>query len=149
MASTRTLYDNCTIPTSSNANNSILQYSMDPNKYYNCNQCSNDFGLLGGNDVSVTNDNMVDLESRFRGLGKAINRCMENQSLTDCIGCNGDPKSGPGFACKLNNCSVKPNMTYLKSCKIIDYGTKPHLQPSQVNMPKCPVSLQITHPAPS
>lgn len=147
MASTRTLYDNCTTPTQIKTNNSLLQYAMDPNKHYNCNQCSNEFGLVAGNDVSIVQNNMVDLESQFRGLNTHLGKCAENQPSLDCIGCNGQ-HSGPGYPCGSSKCAIQPSMTYLKSCKIIDYGTKPVLQPSQVNMPKCPVQPRITQPTP-
>lgn len=113
-ALTRPIYDKDAIPCQNKRNTSIMEYAFNPDKYYNCNQCSNEFGLFAGNDVSIVNKNMVDLESQFKGLTPTSN----NKNLFN-----------------------KSNTVHLNTCKIIDYGNKVNFEKPKMNpFPTCAVN---------
>jgi hypothetical protein len=74
---------------------SIYGYTMDANKYFNYNQARVPFGILGGNQVSLTRSNMVNQESRLLGLDS-------NNVKYSCLGCH---LLDSGIPCK-SNCTV-------------------------------------------
>ena len=52
---------------------------MDRMKYENCNKCRNEFGLLGGANVSHIKGNLVDLENDLRGQTRPNTRCPDKK----------------------------------------------------------------------
>jgi hypothetical protein len=109
----RTKYDNCTVGKWASENSGITQRLMDPVKYNHPNPKFFEFGLLGGNTVSVQATNMVDLESELSGRSYYASKCpqmkwMDGQSIEcpsnnpDSFPIGIDAKSGRGCAIGLN-----------------------------------------------
>ena len=104
MSFTRNLYDNCAYKTFLSGNKSTENYTLYPGKYYNDNQCRVQKGLVGGNNVSLSMTNLVDLESDLKG---------QSHKLSDCPSCKYNPRKN-----KFNNSRFE----HLPSCNIIDYN---------------------------
>jgi len=66
MSFNRPIYDPCAYDKRLDESTSVLSWQLDPSRYYNCNQCRIEFGLVGGNNVSLHKGNLVDLESELR-----------------------------------------------------------------------------------
>lgn len=75
MSFNRTIYDNCAYNKQLNENMDILRYNLDPNKFYNADQKRIDFGVVGGNNISQSPNNLVDLESDLRNQTRLYSRC--------------------------------------------------------------------------
>jgi len=81
MSFNRLIYDKCAYQQS-------LKESMRPGVYQtyfgkhdNKNNCRIDFGLIGGNNVSVYRGNIVDLESDLRGQTKQASLCSNKKFM--------------------------------------------------------------------
>lgn len=75
MSFTRLQYDTCTYKQELGDNVSMLSYLMDPIKYNHCTQCRSELGLVGGNNVSQSKGNLVDLENDLFGINRGQSRC--------------------------------------------------------------------------
>lgn len=53
-----------------------LSYHLDPIKYYRCDACRPELGIVGGNDVSIVSD-MVELENELYGINRPLTNCPE------------------------------------------------------------------------
>ena len=67
MSFNRLIYDNCSYTKNLEESMNVGKYQLYNGKYDNKNKCRIDFGILGGNDVSMYSGNLVDLESDLRG----------------------------------------------------------------------------------
>lgn len=117
MSFTRVIYDDCAYGTRLNENQNVLHYNLDTNKFYNCNQSRIDFGLLGGNQISQTTENLVDLESDLRNQTRLYSRCPTRKyrptcDVAQCSNYNGYPCGDP---------KCQPNMIHMKENTLIDY----------------------------
>lgn len=104
MSFTRNIYDSCAYKTFLSENKSAGNYMLYPGKYYNNSQCRIKQGLVGGNNVSLSVTNLVDLESDLRG---------QTRKLSDCPPSKYNPKTN-----KYNNSKFE----HLPTCNIIDYN---------------------------
>lgn len=52
-----------------------LSYHLDPVKYYRCDACRNELGLVGGNNVSQIQGNLVDLENDLLRINRPLTHC--------------------------------------------------------------------------
>ena len=75
MSSNRLIYDECAYKKSLEESISPLKYMMYPGKYDNDSKCRIEFGLVGGNGVSLFCGNLVDLESDLRGQTRLNSNC--------------------------------------------------------------------------
>lgn len=75
MSFNRTIYDDCAYSTELNEQRNMLHYNLNPNKFYNQDQKRINFGLLGGNNVSQSPENLIDLESDLRNQTRLYSRC--------------------------------------------------------------------------
>lgn len=134
MSFTRPIYDPCAYSKDLDESTSVLNYVLDPNKHYNCNECRIEFGLVAGNNVSRYEGNMVDLESDLRNQNRLYSRCPSKKYLPKCKkGC----KSTTGLPCGDRSCK-KDNMYHLPSCQIIQYKPRIDNTGYEINYPKCP-----------
>jgi len=122
MAFTRQLYGNCATKKYVEESTGVLAYLMDPNKYYNCNPCRIDFGVVGGNNVSLYEGNMVDLESDMRGLTRPLTQCPAGYYLPGTI-----VQGHDNYRCKDGEClqdGRRERLHHLPTCKLIGYGPR-------------------------
>jgi len=75
MSSNRLSYDNCAYQKSLQQSTGPLEYAMYTGKYENCAKCRIEFGVVGGNGVSLFSGNLVDLESDLRGQTRMASLC--------------------------------------------------------------------------
>jgi hypothetical protein len=112
-----------------------INYTLDPNKFYNCNECRPDLGLMGGNNVSITQNNMVDLESDLFGITRQNSKCPERKYLPHCHKC--DEISGiPCEGCR------GEQLSHLPECNIIQYAPRIDHVGYNVAYPPC----NVQHP---
>ena len=75
MSSNRLKYDKCAYEKSLQQSTSQIDYLLYNGKYENCAKCRIEFGLVGGNGVSLFSGNLVDLESDLRGQTRIASQC--------------------------------------------------------------------------
>lgn len=75
MSWTRQHDDTCNIHIQDRNNVSALGYVLDPVKFYSCRPCRPSVGVVGGNEVSITKGNLVDLESQLYGIAHPRKKC--------------------------------------------------------------------------
>lgn len=141
MAFTRQLYDSCATKKRTEEGTGVLSYLMDPNKFYNCNPCRIELGTVGGNNVSLYEGNIVDLESDLRGQTRVASHCPSNQYLPGTIVQGSDmnncaPGDNGGLPCG-NAKSRKDKLVHLPSCQIVQYKPRPESVGYEINYPPC------------
>lgn len=126
----RRIYDVSEARVDLNQRTGILNHVMDLNRHYNCSECRIPFGVTGGNDVSRTASNPVDVESDLMGLTRLYSKVPSKQYLPKCMpGAEGMPE----YACK----SANSNLNHLSECSMISY--KPHVTKVKFTPPElCP-----------
>lgn len=130
MSFTRQMYGSCATKKHYEESTGILEHQMDPNRYYNCNPCRIEVGVVGGNNVSLYGGNLVDLESEFRGLTRINTYCPAGQYLpgtviqdVDAMNCG--PDCGlSGLPCGSTNCR-KDKLFHLPECSIVKHRPRP------------------------
>lgn len=140
MAFTRQLNDPCETKKRIEESTSVLTYLMDSNKYYNCSPCYIEQGVVGGNNVSLYNGNIVDLESDLSGRTRAATRCPSGKYLPTTIvqgrdkrKCN---KSTQGLPCGRADLNSQ-HLVHLPSCKLINYQKRPTSVGYTLDYPQC------------
>src|SRR5438874_6223850 len=120
MSWNRSRYDQCAYQKDLSQSTSSINYTLDPNKFYNCNDCRIEFGLLGGNNVSLTKSNMVDLESDLFNITRQLSNCPERKYLPYCEAC----EDNGGLPCGSASCKRKEPLKHLSSCNIVQYAPR-------------------------
>ncbi len=142
MSFNRAIYDPCAYNKRLSESTSILTYKLDPNKYYNCNQCRIQFGVVGGNEVSLSSCNLVDLESDLRNQTRLYSLCPERKYLPNC---NLNCKSGLGLPCGNRHCRSESNI-HLPECNIVQYKPRIDNVGYSLNYPPCPQAPSLVCP---
>lgn len=75
MSFSRLNYDNDIYKKNLKESRNVGNYQLYPGKYKNKNNCRINFGILGGNAVSLYKGNLCDLESELRLQTKLSSRC--------------------------------------------------------------------------
>lgn len=143
MSFNRPIYDSCAYDKRLDESTSVLTWLMDPNKFYNCNECRVEFGIVGGNNVSRFTGNMVDLESDLRNQTRLYTHCPGKKFVPNTVvegktvnGCK--PGAGPtGLPCgsvAARNDAVR----HLPNCNIIQYKQRIDNVGYELNYPACP-----------
>lgn len=143
MAFTRQMYGNCATKKRTEASTSILSYLMDPNKHYNCNPCRIELGVVGGNDVSLYEGNMVDLSSELSGRTRKATDCPSGKFLPGTViqgsvyndSCSPDCGAN-GLPCGSAKCHKK-HLVHLPGCSIVDYKPRVNDVGYELNYPPC------------
>lgn len=120
MSWNRTKYDTCAYRKELSQSTSPIYYTTDPTKYYNQNDTRINFGILGGNNVSVTKQNMINLENDLFGLTRQNSLCPEKKYIPNCQDCceisgNVDPS---------RKCPMDKNLQHLKESNLIDFSPR-------------------------
>ena len=84
MASTRLKSDKCAYKEKLVTSTAPLNYALCPDKFVNKSKCRFEFGLVGGNNVSLYNGNLVDLESELRGQFRVASLCSSMKLTPTC-----------------------------------------------------------------
>lgn len=141
MSWNRTRYDQCAYRKELSQSTSPINYMMDPNKFYNCHDCRPDLGIIAGNNVSVTRDNMVDMESDLFGITRQNSLCPERKYIPHCNQCD----EISGIPCNLNgDCPWTKGFQHLPECKLIHYGHRIDHVGYNIKFPQCPTSSTIS-----
>jgi len=142
MAFTRQLDDPCAVKKRTEEATGILSYLMDPNKYYNCNPCRIELGTVGGNNVSLYDGNMVDLESDLSGRTRANTHCPSGHYLPGTVIQGVDVNkctpacSVDGLPCGNAKCR-KEKLVHLPECSLVHYKPRPTTVGYELNYPPC------------
>ena len=81
---------------------SLAGYTMIPDKFYPNKPCRNALGLVGGNDVSVVNAPMVDVESDLYGITRPNTWCTDRKHLPPSVKDTEIQRSNPKTELKIN-----------------------------------------------
>ena len=121
MSSNRLMYDTDSYSKALKASTGPLDYMLYTGKFENCSKCRIEFGVVGGNGVSLFSGNLVDLESELRGQ-------------TRIASLNPDTMYNPE-----DNKSNKTKLSHQASCQMQYYPKVPMpvpTQPSKCNYAK-------------
>lgn len=144
MSFNRAMYDPCAYNKRLDQSTSVLTYKLDPNKYYNCNPCRIGFGIVGGNDVSLSTCNLVDVESDLRNQTRLYSQCPERKYLPKCnLACAS--KSNLGLPCGNRYCSTGQKVD-LPECNMIQYKPRIDNVGYSLNYPPCSASPSMVCP---
>lgn len=147
MSWTRSHDDKCQVQKTDTDNVSSLKYVLDPIKYYCTAQCRPVKGIVAGNEVSVIQGNLVDLESELQGMfGSSSRRCgAKRHAPQHFLGasnvhvCDKCPVGTNPYFCIHRDPKVEDinaNLDHLPECKFFDLPTVPP-QPTFAPF-KCP-----------
>lgn len=136
MSWSRIKFDQCAYQKQLSQSTSPINYSLDPNKFSNCNDCRIEFGVIAGNDVSVTKGNMVDLESDLMNITRQHTKCPERQFLPYCEDC----QNNPNMSCNNPSCKKIEQLKHLPSCNIAQPLQRIDHIGYDLKYPGCPVN---------
>ena len=134
MSSNRLKYDRCASLESARMSQTPSEYILDPIRFENENKCRNEFGLLGGTNVSHIAGNMVDLESDLMGITRPATQCP-SLKYSKPKGNVIMPKNYMKFA---DVPKIDTSLKHLDSCQMINYP--PLETPSVPLNPSCRLS---------
>jgi hypothetical protein len=127
MSSNRLSYDKCAYQKDLQQSTDPLNYMMYTGKYENCAKCRIEFGVVGGNGVSLFSGNLVDLESDLRGQTRQASLCPSTFYTPNCDkNCNNKMN---GLPCSASQC--KPKMMHQPSCQMQNYPKVPMPLPNK------------------
>jgi hypothetical protein len=121
MSFTRLQYDVCNYKQELGDNVTVLGYLLDPVKYNHCTPCRSELGLVGGNNVSQSKGNLVDLENDLFGINRGQSRC----ATTRFIPRNDNKVQGNDLYKETNFPVVDTTPQHLKSCQFFDLMSTP------------------------
>jgi len=119
MTFNRSIYDDCAYQQRLNENSSVLSYTLAKDKFYNKNQCRVAFGLVGGNEVSRIDSNLVDIESDLRNQTRQYSLCPNMKYKPNCRNVGRQTKS-TGLPCGPLS-GRKESMIHLPTCDFAKY----------------------------
>lgn len=102
MSFNRLSYDKCSFKKSLLESEAPSKYMFYPGKFYHQKQCRIERGIVGGNQVSLSKNNLVDLESDLRG---------QTRLLSDCPSTKYHPKKD----------TLEMDVVNLSPCNMFDY----------------------------
>tara|TARA_B100001123_G_C15304324_1_gene1022096 strand:- start:2155 stop:2559 length:405 start_codon:yes stop_codon:yes gene_type:complete len=117
MSFSRITYDKCAFKKSLLQSESPGNYMLFPGKYYSNNQCRVDKGIVGGNQVSLSKNNLVDLESDLRGQTRMLSDCPSEKFQPRCERCRNCIQ---GLPCGCIEC--QDELINLKTCSMFNYN---------------------------
>ena len=119
MSSNRLIYDTATYKTKLLESTNSLDYAIFPDKFKNTAKCRIEFGLTGGNGVSVYSGNLVDLESDLRGQTRMASLAPSKKYHPKCVS---NCKNNDGLPCGKKACLSE--LIDQKTCKFGLYKNK-------------------------
>lgn len=131
MSFTKLTYDDCSYKANLAGNVSQMSYIFDDSRYYNCNKCRPENGIVGGTAVSHISGNLVDLESTLIGIDREASRCATMKYLPR----DDNIAMGSDYYHKRPTNKVETGMKHLQACQMHDVKGIPH--PSPMDSFKC------------
>ena len=134
----RTRYDPCEYSVDIRQSTSPLAYQLNPLKFENCMKCRPQFGLIGGQDVSLNTRNLVDLESDLSGRSHALSRqaCgLYTPKSRNGKTCKHGRDTGIPFDCP--DCSTEESKIHLRPCQLNAYKPRPVDVGYSIRQPTC------------
>jgi len=140
MSFTKLSYDTCAYKNELAQSTGTLGYILYPGRYENQNSSRIEFGIVGGNDVSIIKGSLVDLESDLKGQTRLSSKCPQLQYLNQCS------TSGSMTNCQPQQIVIRGNPSNMG--RVID-TTPMHLRggqmfrytpipiPQGIQMPRC------------
>lgn len=126
MSFNRLAYDQCEYKQRLEQDVNSLQFILDPIQYEHSKKCRNEFGLLGGTNVSHIKGNLVDLENDLRGQNRPASNCAKYKyepSTNNII-------QGKDNMNKVNrHPKIDTTPLHLESCQMNSYASVPRIQP--------------------
>lgn len=127
MSFNRLAYDTCEYKQRLEDNETSIDFILDPIKYEHDKKCRNEFGLLGGTNVSHVKGNMVDLENDLRGQNRPATNCAQYKYIPN----NENYVQGKEYIKCVSHPKVDTTPLHLPSCQMIDYQSIPRIQPKR------------------
>lgn len=122
MSFNRLQYDTCAYKKDLKESLNVGCYQMYAGKYDNKNKCRIDFGIIGGNNVSLYKGNLVDLESDLRGQTRPMSLCPKHKFMPICKQpCSEGLPSGP--------IDCRSELVDLPTCQMICYKPVTYAEP--------------------
>lgn len=118
-------YDDCAYKANLSKNVSVLSYNLDETKWFHCNKCRPEVGLVGGTAVSHVNGNLVDLESNLFGIDREASKCSGMKFLPR----DDNTTLGADFYRPVNTNKVDTSMKHLQACQMFGVKGVPHPPP--------------------
>jgi len=140
MSSNRLIYDQCEYDTRIEESTGTLAYMLNPLAHENKHKCRFELGLVGGNNVSITKGNIVDVESDLLGVTRKASLCPSRKfknvcATSDVMDCQPDNIVIDGPGCNTPR-EVDTSMVHLPKCNMFRY--KPISLPRALDLPECP-----------
>tara|TARA_B100001093_G_C26686633_1_gene952946 strand:- start:249 stop:701 length:453 start_codon:yes stop_codon:yes gene_type:complete len=141
MSSNRLIYDQCEYDTRVAESTGTLAYMLDSSAHENNKKCRIELGIVGGNNVSLTKGNLIDVESDLKGVTRKASLCPSRKYRTkcatsDCLSCQPENIVIDGPGCDKPR-EVDTDLVHLPSCNMFRY--KPTPLPKALDFPACPV----------
>ncbi len=139
MSFTKLSYDTCAYKNELAQSVGTLGWVIDPSRFENYSKSRIEFGIVGGNDVSLIKGNMIDLESDLYGITRLQSKCPQLKYLSPC-------PTGNMNSCQPQQIIIKGNPSnmgrvidttpmHLRSSQMFRYTPIP--LPQGIQMPKC------------
>ena len=139
MSFTKLSYDTCAYKNELAQSVGTLGWVIDPSRFENYSKSRIEFGIVGGNEVSLIKGNMTDLESDLYGITRLESKCPQLKYLSPC-------PTGNMNSCQPQQIIIKGNPSnmgrvidttpmHLRSSQMFRYTPIP--LPQGIQMPKC------------
>lgn len=117
-----------------------ISYMLNPIKFENCHKCRNEFGLVAGNDVSLSTTNIVDLESDLSGRSRVLSKATCGQFVPTCRSGKRCRNAMPGLPYECPECQEKK--LHLRPCQMVSYGPRTTSVGYKIEQPDCDAVLK-------
>ncbi len=112
-----------------------LGYLLNPIKFENCHKCRHEIGIVGGNDVSLTTTNIVDLESDLSGRSRILSKAVCGNYVPTCRSGKKCKNASPGIPYECPECQEKKY--HLRPCQMISNLPKIDNVGYKIEQPNC------------
>lgn len=135
MSFNRLIYDDCYYKKNVEESINVGNYQLYGGKYDNKNNCRIDFGLLGGNNVSMYKGNLIDLESELRGQTRLNSLCPSKKYIPKC-------KQSFDSGLPSGSTDCRSELVDLPTCKMFCY--RPFTYAPNISASYCPGLYETT-----
>ena len=129
------IYDPATYREEVQQSTQPLSYMLNPIKFENCHKCRHEIGIVGGNDVSLTTTNIVDLESDLSGRSRILSKATCSSFVPFCRSGKKCKNASPGIPYECPECQEKKY--HLRPCQMISYQPRIDNVGYKIEQPSC------------
>jgi len=127
----RQIYDQCSYNTDLQQSVAPLSWVLDPIRYYRCDACRPELGLVGGTAVSHINGNLVDLENDLRGQTRPVTKCPAYQYKP----VEGNTLSSKEYLKPVTHPDIDVSLKHMRPCQMQHFAPVPREPP--MDLYKC------------